>query len=162
MRIMGIDPGYDRLGVALLEKVPGKETLLHSECFQTDRKSAFADRLHAIGEHTYRLIDEYSPTHMAIENVFFNTNQKTAMDVAAVRGVLLYIARERELAVSEYTPPQIKTAVGGGGHGSKKDVIAMVHHLVALSDRKRLDDEYDAIAVALTHSACVRSNELMS
>lgn len=156
MRIIGIDPGYERLGIAVVEKNNGKESLVHSECFQTDAKLSFHERLYLVGEALERVIAEYTPEHLALENVFFNTNQKTAMDVAAVRGVVVYVAQKHNLATFEYTPPQIKSAVAGNGHANKKDVTAMLHHLVSITKDIKLDDEYDAIAVALTHSAIHR------
>tara|TARA_B100000745_G_scaffold300609_2_gene255968 strand:+ start:144 stop:611 length:468 start_codon:yes stop_codon:yes gene_type:complete len=155
MRILGIDPGYDRLGISILEK-KGDETLVYSSCFQTDSALPFHERLFLVGERIQEVIQEFSPDHLAFENVYFNTNQKTAMDVAAVRGVLMYLARKNDLDVFEYTPPQIKSAVGGNGRASKREVQTMIHHLVDISHEIPLDDEYDAIAVALTHSACVR------
>lgn len=156
MRILGIDPGYERLGLAIIEKTTGKETLVYSECFQTDASLPFHERLLLVGEALSRVITEYSAEHLALENVYFNTNQKTAMDVAAVRGVALYIGRSFGLETFEYTPPQIKSAVGGSGRADKKEVAAMLHHLIDINKEIRLDDEYDAIAVALTHSAIHR------
>lgn len=156
MRIIGIDPGYERLGIAIIEKDSGKEILVHSECFQTDASLPFYERLHLIGERVRKLIREYKPDHLASENVFFNTNQKTAMDVAAVRGVLLYLGRLENLEIFEYTPPQIKAAIGGDGRADKKAVTLMIHYLIDINKKIRLDDEYDAIAVALTHSAIHR------
>lgn len=159
MRILGIDPGYERLGLAVVEKTgaSGSEALLHSECFQTDAALPFPERLARIGDRLAALIDTHSPAHVALENVYFNTNQKTAMDVAAVRGVALYLAKTHGLEVFEYTPPQIKSAIAGSGRGSKKEVTTMLHHLIAINKEIRFDDEYDAIAVALTHSAIHRS-----
>ena len=156
MRILGIDPGYERLGLAVIEKGSGKETLIHSECFQTDAKLSFHERLHLLGIAIDRVITEHNPEHVALENIFFNTNQKTAMDVAAVRGVIIYLGRTHNLETFEYTPPQIKAAVGGSGRASKKEVATMLHHLIDINKEIRLDDEYDAIAVALTHSSIHR------
>lgn len=156
MRIIGIDPGYERLGIAIIEKGTGKETLVHSECFQTDASLPFHERLHKVGKRIEALIAEHSPEHLALENIFFNSNQKTAMDVAAVRGVLLYIGNSLGLKTFEYTPPQIKSAVGGSGRADKKAVASMIHNLIDINKKIRLDDEYDAIAVALTHSAIHR------
>ena len=156
MRIIGIDPGYERLGIAVIENVTGTETLLYSECFQTDAKLPISERLLLIGNHLQEIIKEYSPEHLASEHIFFNTNQKTAIDVAAVRGILLYIAKANNVEVFEYTPPQIKVAVGGNGRADKKAITGMVHHLIKITKDIKLDDEYDAIAVALTHSAIHR------
>lgn len=156
MRTLGIDPGYDRLGVAVVEKTNGNETLIYSDCVQTDKTLPFPERLRIVGDAIALAIADYKPNHVAVENVFFSTNRKTAMDVAAVRGLILYIAEKNNCEVFEYTPPQIKVAVAGSGRGTKKDIIAMVHHLVTFNKKKALDDEYDAIAVALTHSAIHR------
>lgn len=156
MRILGIDPGYERLGLAVIEKSEGKETFIHSECFQTSKELSFHARLGLVGAAISRVITDHGVKHLALENVYFNTNQKTAMDVAAVRGVALYVGSYHGLETFEYTPPQIKTAVAGNGRGSKKDVIAMVRTLLSIPKEIKLDDEYDAIAVALTHSAIHR------
>ncbi|MAZ67250.1 crossover junction endodeoxyribonuclease RuvC [bacterium] len=156
MRILGVDPGYDRLGIAVIEKSNGKEELVYSECFETDSGLPFSERLSLVGTTLERIVAKHSPHHVALESVYFNTNKKTAMDVAAVRGVVLYIGERRKLEVFEYTPPQIKLAVAGAGRGSKEDVISMLHHLVDIKKEILLDDEYDAIAVALTHSAIHR------
>lgn len=150
---MGIDPGYDRLGISVIDKENGKETLVHSDCVQTNQSESFVERLFCVGTELESLIQTYKPNHLAVENVFFSTNRKTAMDVAAVRGVVVYIAHKYSCEVFEYTPPQIKLAVAGTGRGTKKDIITMIHHLIAFDKTKALDDEYDAIAVALTHSA---------
>lgn len=156
MRILGIDPGYDRLGVAMIEKDNGSETLLYSDCFETDSKLTFHDRLRLVGAEVENVIHSYTPHQLGIENVFFNTNQKTAMHIGEVRGAILYIAGQNDLEIFEYTPPQIKAAVAGTGRGTKKDVITMLHKLIDINKKIRHDDEYDAIAVALTHSACCR------
>ena len=153
MRTLGIDPGYERLGIAVVEKTKQGEKLVYSECFQTLATEDFPTRLEQVGEAIARVIRDHSPEHLALESVYFNTNQKTAMDVAAVRGVALYLGKTHNLSVHEYTPPQIKVAVAGNGRASKKDVTTMVHRLVAINKEIRLDDEYDAIAVALTHNA---------
>lgn len=157
MKIIGIDPGYERLGIAVIEKDRNKETLLYSECFQTDASLSFHERLFLLGEHLTTVIKTHTPRQLALENVFFNTNQKTAMDVAAVRGVILFVARQNRLDTFEYTPPQIKAAVGGNGRATKKEVEVMLRLLITIPIKKRLDDEYDAIAVALTHSAIHRN-----
>jgi len=157
MRIIGIDPGYERLGVAIIENDNKKEKLLYSNCFQTDASLSFHERLLLLGEYLAGIIKKHNPEHLAIENVFFNTNQKTAMDVAAVRGVILFVGKQNGLDTFEYTPPQIKAAISGNGRASKKEVETMLHLLITIPKKRRLDDEYDAIAVALTHSAIHRN-----
>jgi len=154
MIILGIDPGYDRLGLAILEKpTKGKEVVLYSNCLQTSAKDPISKRLLEIGTEVGRILDEYKPVAMAIENLFISKNQKTAMRVAEARGIIMYEAYKRHIDVFEYTPMQIKVAVTSDGNSDKERMIKMVHLLVKIPEKKRVDDEFDAIAVALTHSA---------
>ena len=154
MKILGIDPGYDRLGLAIIEKHPkGKETVIYSTCLQTSSKDPMSKRLLEIGQEVGRVIDEYAPDVLAIETLFITKNQKTAMRVAEARGIVMYEAFKKNLTVFEYSPMEIKVAVTGDGTSDKARMIKMLHMLVKLPKRKALDDEYDSIAVALTHSA---------
>lgn len=155
MKIISIDPGYERIGIAILEKTPKrKEFLLYSNCFQTSAKLPFAERLKLIGAEIERAIKEYEPQALAIESLFFNSNQKTALLVSEAKGVIKYIALKNNLEVNEYTPLQIKIAVTGDGRGDKKQIILMTHHLVEINKKIKYDDEYDAIAIGLTYFAC--------
>ncbi|MES2203136.1 MAG: crossover junction endodeoxyribonuclease RuvC [Patescibacteria group bacterium] len=156
MKVLAFDPGYERLGVAVLEKNKGKETLLHSECLRTSPKLTFAQRLAQLGGEIEKLITKHKPDCVAIENLYFETNAKTAMNVSAVRGMLLYIAASHELVTHEYTPLQVKVAVTGNGRSDKASIALMVPRLVALPTGKRLDDELDAIAVGITCLASIR------
>ncbi len=156
MRVLAFDPGYERLGIAVLEKNKGKEILLHSECVRTAKTLSFPKRLAELGTAVESLLKKWKPDCIAIENLYFENNAKTAMNVSAVRGMLLYIAASHDLPAHEYTPLQIKVAVTGYGRGSKADIALMVPKLVAVSSRKRLDDELDAIAVGITCLASVR------
>ena len=158
MLILAIDPGYERLGIAVLQKEPrGKEDVLFSCCITTPRTLPHEKRLCIIGEEIARIIKKWKPEAAAIETLFFTTNQKTVMAVSEARGVMLYKAAEAGLRVFEYTPLQIKIAVTGYGRSDKRQVTEMVKRLVVLDARKRLDDEYDAIAVGLT---CLASEHL--
>lgn len=154
MRILAIDPGYDRCGVAVIEKVPHKkETVVFSTCVRTVQTESFEKRLHAIFTELTHIVATYTPEEMALERLYFNTNQKTAMRVAEVRGMCIQLANTHAMRVAEYTPPQIKVAVGGSGRATKKDIARMVPILITLSKRERIDDELDAIAIGLTHLA---------
>ena len=154
MKIISIDPGYERVGIGILEKeTGGKETVLHSECFQTSKDLPHHERLQLIGARLSELIKEYGPESLAIETLFFNTNQKTAMMVAEARGMMTYECARLGLAVHEFTPLQIKVAVSGHGRSDKKAVIKMIPLLVKLPHTPKYDDEYDAIAVGLTFFA---------
>ncbi len=150
MRILGIDPGIERVGIAVVERTNGKETHLYSACFKTSSKLPHAERLALIGEELERVVTEWSPQGMAIEKLYFETNTKTAMSVAEARGVMLYSGARAKLALYEYTPLQIKVAVTGYGKSDKHAIMDMVPRLIKLPDRAMIDDEVDAIAIALT------------
>lgn len=156
MIILGIDPGIERIGIAVIERVAGKETYLFSECFKTSSKLSHTDRLVLLGEEIAKVISEYKPNGMAIEKLFFETNTKTAMVVAEARGVILYEGARAKLSIHEYTPLEIKVAVTGYGKSDKRAIMDMVPRLIKLPTRKMIDDEVDAIAVALTAFAYVK------
>ncbi len=152
MFVFGFDPGYDRLGVAVVEN----EKLVFSTCIQTDRNQDFSERLKAIACNLENIFDKFPPQKVGIEKLFLNYNQKTAMAVAEVVGVIRVISAQKGAKIQDFTPTQIKTAVSGNGRASKEDVIRMVTLITKLPPQKRLDDEYDAIAVALTASILIR------
>ena len=154
MKILGIDPGYDRLGIAVIEKQKkGKEIVLYSDCLQTSSKESIYKRFLDIGNEVSRVLEKFQPDAVAIETLFITKNQKTAMRVSEVRGIVIYEAVKRGIPVSEYSPMQVKMAITGDGTSDKKMMIKMVPLLVKISSKAVIDDEYDAIAVALTHSA---------
>ncbi len=153
MIILGIDPGYDRLGIAVIE---GKN-LLHSECFVTSAKDEFPVRLKSVGLKVKEIIEKYNPDIMSIESLFITNNQKTGMKVAETRGVIIYEASLKNLPIHEFIPSQIKLAVTGHGSSNKSQIIKMIPLLIKMDKIKRLDDEYDAIAVALTCQAYKKS-----
>lgn len=150
LRVLAIDPGYERLGIAIVEKQNGKDTLLFSECFKTPAKKAFSERIVMIGTEIARIIEEYKPQTLAIETLFFNTNQTTAMHVSEARGVIMYEAAKKGLIICEYTPLQIKIATTGYGKSDKKAIIDMIPKLIRVSKEIEHDDEYDAIATGIT------------
>ncbi len=175
MRIIAIDPGYERLGIAVVEKLPRqKEMLLYSTCIRTPKTLPHSARLLKIAGKVREVIREYEPEGFAIETLFFATNHKTVMPVAEARGAVLVEAARAGLPVYEYTPLQIKMAVTGYGKSDKTQVTEMVKKLIAMPSEKslpledsgtpftkgriRLDDEYDAIAVGLTCLASQKWN----
>lgn len=153
VRILGIDPGFDRLGVCILEKKGTVETLLFSTCINTQRTDTFGDRLLALGNELSSIVQTYAPNELALEKLFFTKNQTTAINVAEVRGVVLYLCAQSGIPTFEYSPPQIKLAVTGYGKATKLDISRMVPKILRGVPDKLLDDELDAIAIALTHSA---------
>lgn len=150
MRVIGIDPGYDRLGLAVVERTDGNETVLHSECIETDRSAPIADRLTQIGARLEVVFQKFAPTSVGIETLFFNKNLSTAIAVAQARGVVLYLARKYEISVREFGPQEVKVAVTGYGKSDKSAVFSMLMKLVRNMPKGALDDEYDAIAIAVT------------
>lgn len=156
MKVLAADPGYDRLGLAVLEKTGGREVLVHSECFTTDKTASLSLRLASLGARIESLLKEHKPDLVAAETLYFNKNQKTAMAVAEARGVLVYLAETHNARVCEYTPQQIKVATTGHGGSSKDQVAAMLPRLISGIPEGALDDEYDAIAVGITCLASER------
>lgn len=150
MRVIAVDPGYDRLGVAVIEFQDGKEYLLYSGCIETNKNDSLPTRTHAAGAEFLELVRKYQPSALAIETLFFNKNQKTAIGVAGIRGMLMYIAQASHCSVFEFSPQEIKVAITGYGKSDKTAVIDMVRRLVQNAPKKALDDEYDAIAIGVT------------
>ena len=148
MRILGIDPGFDRLGLAVLEGDPSKPTLVWSTCV-TPPKGEQHERLAAVYKAVSDALNEHAPDLLALETLFFSTNKKTAIGVAEARGAILAAAGARNIPVREIAPGQVKLAVTGYGASDKAAVARMVPLLVSLPSKKRLDDELDAIAVGI-------------
>ncbi|HEY4483542.1 MAG TPA: crossover junction endodeoxyribonuclease RuvC [Candidatus Paceibacterota bacterium] len=156
MRVLGIDPGYGRMGVALVETRStksearnGEPVLLHSDCLETSA-GEFDERLGELMARLETLTKLWKPDRLALERLFFNTNQKTAMRVAEVRGAVIALSQRLGLETREYTPQEVKVAVTGYGKAAKKDVASMLKKLLGVKKVVKHDDEYDAMAVALT------------
>ena len=157
MKIISIDPGYERVGIAVLEKNSGREELIFSECFKTLATEKHEERLKLISEEIEKIIKKYKPETLAIETLFFKTNAKTVMKVSEARGVILYTAARCALTVKEFTPLQIKVAVTGYGKSDKSQTTEMVKRLIKIPKPIKYDDEYDAIACGLTFFASTRT-----
>lgn len=154
MKILAIDPGYERLGIAVLEKgVKENPVLIFSECFKTSAKEKHSVRLAKIQNRILEIIKKFGPSQLAIEELFFNTNQKTALRVAEARGVIIATAKNADLEVFEYKPQEIKVAVTGNGRSDKNSIIKMIPLLIKINTNVKIDDEFDAIACGLTHLA---------
>lgn len=152
-RILSIDPGYDRCGVAIIEKnVAGKLILMYSTCLTTDKKLAFSERLLSLKNELTQIVEKYTPNESAIEKLFFAKNTRTALLVAESCGVIRVTLEELNLRPKEYTPSEIKLAVTGYGNADKEAISFMTRKLLTISTMKKLDDELDAIAVGVTHA----------
>ncbi|MDP2676896.1 MAG: crossover junction endodeoxyribonuclease RuvC [bacterium] len=147
-KVLGIDPGYGRLGWAIVASEHGKDVLIDAGCFETSVNTPYQERLQLIGAHVKDLFQAHTPDLLAIEKLFFYSNQKTAMNVAEVRGMILHIAGATP--TKEFTPAQIKQAICGYGKADKKQMQHMTKLLLQLKETPSPDDKADAIAVALT------------
>jgi len=156
MKVLAIDPGYGRCGVAILEKLDGKEHLLYSACIETSAENDFPERLGKVVDECARLIEAHAPNSVALEKLYLTRNQKTAMRVAEVRGALIALAAKSGIRVFEYTPGEVKSAAAGWGGADKTHVMKMLHALIKIEKDITYDDEYDAIAIGVTHLARTR------
>ena len=154
MIILGIDPGIAIVGYGVIEYIKGKIRPIAMGSIETPAGIDVEERLKMVYDDMCEIIDTYRPDEMAIEELFFNTNQKTAIAVAEARGVILLSAVQRRVKISEYTPLQVKQAVVGYGKAEKQQVIAMVTSILKLKKPPKPDDTADAVAIAICHSQC--------
>ena len=159
-RILGIDPGFGRIGYGVIEKKNTRlrpTTARQSEwevlsygCITTNPKETFVERLKDLHEELEDLIKEHKPTRMAVEELFFFKNVSTAIEVAQARGVIVLTAVENGLPVDEFTPLQVKQAMTGYGRAEKVQMQKIVAMILGIKEKVKSDDAADALAVALT------------
>ncbi len=152
MIILGIDPGLAIVGWGILEYSGSRFTVLGYGSVETPAHTPTEDRLLLIYKGIAEIIDRYHPDHMAIEELFFNTNITTGIRVAEARGVILMCARAKGVKIFEYTPLQVKQAIVGYGRAEKKQVITMVTSFLHLREAPKPDDTADALAIAVCHA----------
>ncbi len=152
MIILGIDPGIAIVGYGILEYRNNRFRPIAMGSIETPAGIDVEERLAMIWDDMNEIMETYRPDEMAIEELFFNTNQKTAIAVAEARGVLLLSAKKHGVAISEYTPLQVKQAVVGYGRAEKNQVIVMVKTMLGLGAELKLDDTADALAIAICHA----------
>ncbi len=150
--IIGIDPGYAIVGIGVIEYTGNKFRPLEYNAITTHASMATSLRLRKIYEEINFYLDKYKPDAVAIEELFFNTNAKTAIAVAQARGVLVVSVTNRDIPIYEYTPLQIKQAVTGYGRADKGQIQQMVKMLLNLNAIPKPDDAADALAVAICHA----------
>jgi len=150
MIILGIDPGFAILGYAFIRVKDGKTYALHYGCIETCKEQPHGQRLFQVYQKLNRLVKDYHPDKMAIEEIYFAKNTKTAMKVSEARGVALLVAAQNMLDISEYTPLQVKQALTGYGRASKLQIQKMVKAILKLKKIPKPDDIADALAIALT------------
>lgn len=151
LRILGIDPGYAIVGFGVVEYDGYKFVPVHFGAITTEAGTDFNIRLKTIFDDMNTVINRFKPDAMAIEKLFFNTNQKTGIDVAQARGVTLLAAINAGIPISEYTPLQVKQSVVGYGRAEKPQVMEMTRKILGLAAVPRPDDTADALAIAICH-----------
>lgn len=151
MRVLGVDPGLGRTGVAVVDGRPGSLRLVHASCLTTPAGVDDAERLFVLSGMIGALVAEHRPAFAAVERLFFSTNRSTAMRVAEARGVLLCALAAAGIPVSEYTPNEVKESVAGYGAARKPQVLRMTMQLLSVSSIDGPDDVADACAIAVCH-----------
>lgn len=157
MVILGIDPGTATTGYGVIKLTTKKSKAKTVQCvaygcISTDMKPSSAARLQKVYREVLHLIRLYKPNVLAIENVYFFKNLKTAMPVSQAKGVILLAAAQKKIPVYEYTPLQVKSVVAGYGHAQKQQVQRMSQEILKLPKLPRPDDAADALGVALCHA----------
>ncbi|PIP75081.1 MAG: crossover junction endodeoxyribonuclease RuvC [Candidatus Levybacteria bacterium CG_4_9_14_3_um_filter_35_16] len=156
MRILGVDPGIARAGWGIIEINPpdggSKLKVIKYGCLETDSKENVAQRLEKIYNGISELINKYKPEEMAVEELFFNTNAKTAFIVGQARGAIILAGAKSNILCFSYTPLQVKIAVSGYGRAEKNQVAQMVKTILSLKEIPKPDDTTDALAIAITHA----------
>ena len=157
MVILGIDPGYAIVGYGAVESVRGNHRMLTYGAITTPAHKSMDRRLHEIFTDMRTLLDTIKPDAVAIEELFFNTNITTGIQVAQARGVILLACAERGMPIFEYTPLQVKQAVVGYGRAEKHQVMDMTRMMLKLEKIPKPDDAADALAIALCHAQAAGS-----
>ena len=148
--ILGIDPGYGRVGYGLIHKEGSALSYITAGCIETDKTQVQSQRLHTIYKRLQSLITAHKPNEAVLEQLFFAKNTKTALRVAETRGILLLLCQEHALPVREFTPLQVKIATCGYGRADKTQIQQMIMRIFKLSQTPQPDDAADALAIALT------------
>jgi crossover junction endodeoxyribonuclease RuvC len=152
MIILGIDPGFAITGYGVLSYTGNNFKMIDYGTIETRADVPFDKRLLSLSVGLGELIDRYAPQEAAIEELFYNTNVKTAIKTSQGRGVSVLTCALKGLAVHEYTPLQVKQAVVGYGRASKQQVQQMVKAILCMSEIPRPDDAADALAIAICHA----------
>lgn len=152
MIILGIDPGYAIVGYGVIKYESNRFTVLDYGAVTTPAGMPFVERLEIIYDELNVIMARFKPEAMAIEKLFYNTNQKTVIDVAQARGVTVLAAKKNGLSMFEYTPLQVKQSVVGYGRAEKKQVQEMTRVILNLEKIPKPDDTADALAMAICHA----------
>jgi len=157
---LGIDPGIARCGWGVVDFENSKLSVVNFGCIETKPNGDTSKRLLVLADELKLIIKKYKPEALSIEQLFFNTNAKTAFVVGEARGVVLLTASQNSMPVAAYTPLQVKVALTGYGRAEKDQIGKMVKTLLSLKEIPKLDDTSDALAVAITHAFSHRLHNL--
>lgn len=160
MIIIGVDPGYAIVGIGVIEYNGSKFRPLEYGAITTPAGMPTVERLKKIYDEMLLLIDKYNPDAVAIEELFFNSNQKTAINVAQARGVILVAVTNKNVPIFEYTPLQVKQSVTGYGRADKNQIQQMVKMLLGLNVIPKPDDAADGLALAICHAHSNKMNKM--
>ncbi len=160
MRILGIDPGYAIVGFGVIDYDGNRFSLVDMGQMSTKPDTPFERRLLAIYNDTSELLQKHKPDVVSIEKLFFNNNQKTAIDVAQARGVTLLPIIQAGIPFYEYTPLQVKSSITGYGRAPKQQVQELVRTILHLKEVPKPDDTADAVAMAITHAYSINTRRI--
>lgn len=152
MRILGIDPGFAITGYSIIDYIGNRFILVDSGAVTTKAGESFPLRLSKLYTDINLIIDQYQPDAMSVEELFFNNNVKTAINVAQARGIVLVAGCQKNIPTYEYTPLQVKQAVVGYGRADKIQVQKMVKTILKVDTLPKLDDITDSMAIAICHA----------
>lgn len=161
MRVMGIDPGSNCTGYGIIQDSNGRLESVHWGSIRCKSSLAFPDRLKLIYNELVRVIQEFSPDEVAVEDLFFATNVKSALKLGQTRGVTLLAGANEGKVIAEYTPLEVKQSVVGYGRADKVQVRDMVTHLLHLDEKPEPFDASDALAIAICHIHTATNNARM-
>lgn len=151
MKILSLDSGIERTGYAIFEKNSQGYTYINCGIIVTDKKLPLVERLHALATALHTLIEQYKPDTMVVEQLFFNTNAKTAITVAQAQGATLLVASEHNIPVEFLSPLTIKQVVTGDGRADKKQMKKMLEFSIQFVQKPETDDVYDAVACGMAY-----------
>ncbi len=152
MKILGIDPGYAIVGYSILNFDCGKFVLEKCGVIETSKEVDFPQRLVYIFNEMSYIIDAFKPSCISIETLYFQNNQKTAINVAQARGVILLAVEKAGIEIFEYTPLQVKSSLAGFGKATKRQIMLVTQRLLNLKEPVKPDDAADAVALAICHA----------
>lgn len=160
--IMGIDPGYDRLGWSVARFSPSGWHEVQLGCIQTERTLDLIERYQVIEQELQEVLDRYKPSEAGIETLYFTNNTTTGLKIAEVRGLIIACLLRNKIKVAQYNPVKIKQAVTGNGRADKRAIEKMIKMEFKLNTHDYLDDALDALAVLLTHHLYQQNRQLLA